>query len=127
MNTKIKVYTPKEAFIECTINDAVLLDVREVSMIGSKNIDVPKRIHISAKELDDQWIILPLNKHLIVADSSDTFARTTAEFLFDQGLNIAVLEGGLLAWEQEEICLIENDFGSHNGSCLCKNKVNENF
>ncbi len=126
MDSKIKVYTPKETLDKFGFDDTILLDIRENEMLGFKRFDVPKQINISNKELDEKWVILPLNKLIIVADTSGVFARKSAEFLFEQGFNVAILAGGIVEWERDGLKLVENSSERLSGSCMCQLRPREN-
>lgn len=121
MDEKIKVYTPHEAYELCMSNDTILLDIREKEMSDYKKFDVPKQIHISITDLDEKWIILPLNKLIIIADNNGVLAQKPADFLHEQGFRVAILKGGIVEWEHVGLQLIENCCERTPCSCSCKN------
>ncbi len=124
MQNTINVLTPHEVFEKCKTGDTVLLDIRENKMLGYEKFDVPKQFNISIKELYEKWIILPLNKLIVVADSSEISALKSAEFLLEHGFRVAVLAGGTVEWEREGLSFIKNCYDNRPNSCSCQHRHN---
>jgi rhodanese-related sulfurtransferase len=112
-----------EAYKELTENDAVILDVRELRLIGYKRFDVPKVINIPFSTLAECYIDLPVEIPVIVADSVGLRSHEAMEFLIDRGFNnIANLAGGIVEWERDGLPVKKDISEQLDGSCVCQLK-----
>ncbi|MDD3877088.1 MAG: rhodanese-like domain-containing protein [Bacteroidales bacterium] len=113
--------TPKEAYIELTENNAILLDVRIFAYTAFKKFDVPHTIFSPLPDLENQYLKLPTDKALIVADSAGLFSREAMQLLLKKGFkNIANLAGGIVEWERDNLPVIEDINERLSGSCTCQ-------
>ena len=112
-----------EAYKEATGNDAVILDVRELRLIGYKRFDVPKVINIPLSTLGESYISLPVDIPVIVADSVGLRSHEAMEFLMSRGFsNIANLAGGIVEWERDGLPIKKDLTEQLDGSCVCQLK-----
>lgn len=112
-----------EAYKEAMENNAVILDVREQNMTGYKRFDVPRVIYIPFSRLADDYLSLPADLPLIVADSVGLRSHDAMNFLSGKGFsNIANLAGGLVDWERDGLPLRKDITEQLDGSCICQLK-----
>ena len=112
-----------EAYKEAMENNAVILDVREQNMTGYKRFDVPRVIYIPFSRLADDYLNLPADLPLIVADSVGLRSHDAMNFLSGKGFsNIANLAGGLVDWERDGLPLRKDITEQLDGSCICQLK-----
>ena len=113
--------TAREAYKEATENNAIILDVRELRLIGYKNFDVPKVINIPNSTLAENYKSLPKDIPLIVADSVGLRSHEAMVFLQSKGFkNIANLAGGIVDWERDGLPLKKDVTEQLDGSCVCQ-------
>lgn len=112
-----------EAYKEATENNAIILDVRELSLTGYKRFDVPLVINIPNSTLVENYISLPVDVPIIVADSVGLRSHEAIEFLHSKGFkNIANLAGGIVDWEHDGLPLKKDITEQLDGSCVCQLK-----
>jgi len=112
-----------ETYKEVTENNAIILDVRELRLIGYKNFDVPKVIHLPYSTLAEKYMTLPTNIPIIIADSVGLRSHDVMVFLQGKGFNnIANLAGGIVDWEKDGLPLKKDITEQLDGSCMCQLK-----
>ena len=112
-----------EAYKEALENNAIILDVRELTLIGYKNFDVPKLINIPNSILSDNYENIPIDVPIIVADSVGLRSHEAIVFLQSKGFtNIANLAGGIVDWERDGLPLKKDITEQLDGSCVCQLK-----
>jgi rhodanese-related sulfurtransferase len=112
-----------EAYREAVENDAVILDVRELRLIGYKRFDVPKVINIPWSILIESYMNLPDDIPVIIADSVGLRSHEAMEFLLSKGFdNIANLAGGIVEWERDGLPIKKDITEQLDGSCVCQLK-----
>jgi rhodanese-related sulfurtransferase len=112
-----------EAYKEATENDAVILDVRELRLIGYKRFDVPKVINIPCSTIAESYMNLPDDIPVIVADSVGLRSHEAMEFLSSKDFdNIANLAGGIVEWERDGLPVKKDITEQLDGSCVCQLK-----
>jgi len=113
--------TPVEAYSEAAENNAIILDVRELNLTGYKNFNVPKVIKMPKSILPDNYLSLPVDIPIIVADSVGLRSHEVVEFLLGKGFsNIANLAGGIVDWERDGLPLKTDKSEQLDGSCMCQ-------
>lgn len=113
--------SPREAYHEVININAIIVDVRENSLTGYKQFDVPKIIYLPNSEIKERYKELPIDKPLIIADSVGLRSKEAILFLTKLGFsNIANLAGGIVDWEQDGFPLIINKNEQLDGSCMCQ-------
>ena len=113
--------TASEAYKEATENNAIILDVRELSLLGYKKFDVPKVITIPNSTLAENYKILPTDVPMIVADSVGLRSHEAMVLLQSNGfINIANLAGGIVDWERDGLPLKKDVTEQLDGSCVCQ-------
>jgi rhodanese-related sulfurtransferase len=111
----------RDAFIEATENNAVIIDVREIRLTGYKRFDVPAVINIPNSTLSENYRNLPRDAPLILADSVGLRSHEAMEFLIGKGFkNVANLAGGIVDWERDGLPLKKDLTEQLNGSCVCQ-------
>jgi rhodanese-related sulfurtransferase len=109
------------AYKEATENNAIILDVRELRLIGYKNFDVPRVINIPHSILSNNYEGLPTNVPIIVSDSVGLRSHEAMVLLQSKGFtNIANLAGGIVDWERDGLPLKKDITEQLDGSCVCQ-------
>ena len=110
---------PKEALASLQ-EGAVLVDLRTDDLVEMKAFRVPEAIHIPHRELPDLVSELPTLRPLILADTAGVFTKDAAHLLLDLGFSdVACLNGGMLAWDQEGLPLDTDPEAVLHGECAC--------
>ncbi len=113
--------SPREAFAEAAEGGALIVDVREPRLTGYKNFDVPRLVHMPKSIFEQEYIKLPRELPLIIADSVGLRSHEVMEFLINRGFeNIANLAGGIVEWEQDGMPLKIDITEQLSGSCVCQ-------
>jgi rhodanese-related sulfurtransferase len=113
--------TASEAYNEAVRNNAVIVDVREERLTGYKCFDVPEVIYIPKSRIAEEYLNLPADKPLIIADSVGLRSHEVMEFLLEMGFtNIANLAGGIVEWERDGQPLKIDVTEQLDGSCVCQ-------
>lgn len=113
--------TPRDAYAEATEGEAIIVDVREDRLIGYKNFDVPRLIHMPKSSIEKENVKLSRELPLIIADSVGLRSHEVMEFLISKGFeNIANLAGGIVDWEQDGMPLKIDITEQLSGSCVCQ-------
>lgn len=116
-----------EAYKETTENDAIILDVRELRLIGYKNFDVSKVINIPNSILSNNYESLPTDVPIIVADSVGLRSHEAIVLLQSKGFtNVANLAGGIVDWERDGLPLKKDITEQLDGSCVCQLRPRHN-
>jgi rhodanese-related sulfurtransferase len=111
----------RDAFIEATENNAVIIDVREIRLTGYKRFDVPTVVNLPNSLLSENYRSLPQDIPLIMADSVGLRSHEAMEFLIGKGYkNVANLAGGIVDWERDGLPLKKDVTEQLDGSCVCK-------
>ena len=107
--------------IKATENGAVIVDVREERLTGYKNFNVPGVIHLPKSRITTEYLILPDDLPLVIADSVGLRSHEVMEFLLSKGFeNIANLAGGIVGWEHDGFPLTKDITEQLDGSCTCQ-------
>jgi rhodanese-related sulfurtransferase len=97
----LQTLTPREAYA-AYITGSILVDVRDPLATQQKSADVKSIVHIPFDELDNRLPELPTNRQVVFVSRVGVKGKEAARKLFAQGHpNVAMVEGGLDAWEQE--------------------------
>jgi rhodanese-related sulfurtransferase len=113
--------TASEAYKEASENNAIILDVRELRLLGYKKFDVPKVIIIPNSTLANNYKNLPTDLPMIVADSVGLRSHEAMVLLQSKGFtNIANLAGGIVDWERDGLPLKKDITEQLDGSCVCQ-------
>ena len=115
----LRFLSPKEA-LDSLQDGALLVDLRTDELVEMKAFRVPEAIHIPHRELPDFFSELPSNRPLLLADTSGVFTKEAAHLLLDHGFReVACLNGGMLAWDQEGLPLDTDPEAILHGECAC--------
>jgi len=110
-----------EAYAEAAESTAIIVDVREERLIGYKNFDVPRLIHLPKSKIEQGYVNLSHEQPLIIADSVGLRSHEVIEFLQAKGFtNIANLAGGIVEWEKDGLPLKIDLSEQLSGSCVCQ-------
>lgn len=113
--------TPREAYAEATEGDAVIMDVRELGIIGAKRFAVPEVLYLPLSELKESFDNIPKDIPLILADSAGLRSHEAMVIMLEEGYtNIANLAGGLVEWDRDGLPLNINTEDELSGSCMCQ-------
>ena len=112
--------SPSEAFELCG-KGAVIVDIREEYLNNFKKFDVTEILLLPLSELIQNLSDLPLDKHLIFADTVGLKSKEAVLLLKDKGYNkIANMAGGIVDWERDGLPLKTNVEERLSGSCMCQ-------
>ncbi len=112
--------SPREAF-NLSQQSAIILDVREDYYNQYKKFNSPEVIQISFSRLKDDYQKLPIDKLIIVADTSGLKSKEAAILLYQKGFsNLSNLAGGLVEWEREGLPIVIDNSERMTGSCACQ-------
>jgi rhodanese-related sulfurtransferase len=118
-------YTPQETLSRCR-EGSIILDVRPEVLCHYKAFDVPDVLYCPWQELSRFLDRLPLDREIIVADSSGIQGREVIELLIRRGLTrVAGLAGGMVEWERDGMPLLLDNQARLSGSCMCQLKFRE--
>jgi rhodanese-related sulfurtransferase len=111
----------REAYKEAAENNAIILDVRELRFTGYKRFDVPKVINIPNSTLAENYLNLPTDVPIIIADTVGLQSHEAILFLMGKGFtNLANLAGGIVDWERDGLPLKKDITEQLDGSCACQ-------
>ncbi len=109
-----------DAYRLCEENLAVILDVRSNIEFSQKIPNVPKVIHIPHNELEERWIILPVNMKILIFDTQGEKVKSIAKYLYGLNFEVGYIERGMLDWEEKLLPLMSmNKSCLHNHLCEC--------
>ena len=112
--------SPREAF-NLSRQSAIILDIREDYYNQYKKFNSPEVVQISFSRLKDDYQKLPLDKLIIVADTSGLKSKEAVLLLYQKGFsNLSNLAGGLVEWEREGLPIIIDNSERMTGSCACQ-------
>ena len=112
-----------EAYKEVEENCAIIVDVREQSFTAFKKFGIQGVIYMPFSHLPEQYVELPKDVPLIIADTVGLHSRNALLFLKDQGFeNIANLAGGFVDWERYGLPVNKDITQQLDGSCICQLK-----
>ncbi|MFH0761140.1 MAG: rhodanese-like domain-containing protein [Bacteroidota bacterium] len=115
-------YTPHEAFRHCQ-EGAVILDIRPEVLCTFKGFDVPEVLYCPFQEIEPYVDQIPVDREIIVADSSGIQSREVIHLLIDHGYKrVAGLAGGMVEWERDGMPLLTDNQARLSGSCMCQLK-----
>jgi rhodanese-related sulfurtransferase len=110
MKMPLKKITPEELFQKMKTQDkVVLLDVRAEDKYNGFHIEGPsiesqniykEEIFKSEQNKNDAVRSLPKNQEIVVTCTTGNSATKCANILSNQEYNVAVLEGGIMAWKE---------------------------
>ena len=107
----------------CVDNKAVVLDVRTCSDFEEMYVEVPRVFHIPIENIDDRWIVLPLNRIIFVMTQNGENGTEIIDFLKQQEFDVALVKGGIKEWESNELPIVKKKMAVHCNSiceCTCK-------
>ena len=114
---------PQET-LEALLKGAVLVDLRSDDLVEMKAFSVSEVIHLPYTSLAEPAAELPMDRLLILADSSGVYTKGAAAALKARGFSkIACLNGGMLAWDQAGMPLVTDPEALLHGECACVMKA----
>ena len=120
--TSIPAISPSDARDRCQ-NGAYILDIRPESIALFKGFAVDNVIWCDRKRIKGFIADIPINKSLIVADSTGIYSREVSDVLVNYGFkDVAQMAGGFIEWERDGLPVIVNNRARLSGSCVCQLK-----
>ena len=121
MSSGFRNLSPRDSYSEAAQGIAIIVDVREERLIGYKNFDVPRLIHLPKSKIEQGYVNLSREQPLIIADSVGLRSHEVMEVLLAKGFtNIANLAGGIVEWEKDGLPLKIDLSEQLSGSCVCQ-------
>jgi rhodanese-related sulfurtransferase len=115
----LRFIAPKEA-LGLLRDGALLVDLRSDDLAAMKAFGVPDTRHLPHTELPSHLADLPGDRLLLLADSAGVFTKDAAHLLLDHGFSqVACLNGGMLAWDQEGLPVVTDQEAILHGECAC--------
>jgi rhodanese-related sulfurtransferase len=115
----LRFLSPREA-LPLLEAGAVLVDLRPDELFEMKAFTVPACIHIPHHAFPDLMAKLPADRPLLVADAAGVYTKEAAHLLLARGFTqVACLNGGLLAWDQEGLPVTTDPEAMLYGECAC--------
>ncbi len=98
---ELKRFSPREAYA-AYMRGGVLVDVREPEAVANKTVDINHLVTLPMSEFDHRFNELPHNRPLVLVSRVGNASNTAAKILLQNGFSdVAVVDGGLTAWEDE--------------------------
>lgn len=98
---RIATVSPREAYANY-IQGSVLLDVRETNDVKKATPNVRQILEIPTSQLSERISEIPANRQVILLSHKGVRGSRAAGVLVENGFsNIAVVEGGTKAWQEE--------------------------
>lgn len=111
--------SPREA-LDAFQQGALLIDLRSDELLEMKAFGVPEWLHLPHPVLADHAGELPRDRLLILADTAGVYTKEAARALEDLGFEqIACLNGGMVAWDQEGFPVSTDHDALLHGDCTC--------
>jgi rhodanese-related sulfurtransferase len=107
----------------CIENKAVILDIRSCEHFSERYSDVPKVYHIPMDELDDKWVVLPVNKKIYLMNNDVEAIVRVFDFLDSHDFDIEIVDGGFLEWCKRDLPIVDMrsvSFCNNICECACK-------
>lgn len=115
----LRFLAPKEALATLQVG-ALLVDLRAEELFEMKAFRVPETLHIPHTELPELLPEVPGDRPLLLADSSGVYTKEAAHLLLARGFTqVACLNGGMLAWDQEGLPVATDAAALLHGECPC--------
>jgi arsenate reductase len=115
----LRFLAPQGAFLALQ-EGALLVDLRAPELVEMKAFRVPETIRIPHGDIPARVSDLPMDRPLLLADSSGVYTKEVAHLLLDRGFTqIACLNGGMLAWDQEGLPVETDPDAILQGECAC--------
>lgn len=106
--TNVPHYSPREAYAAYMLG-SVLVDVRDRDAVARKSVDVGRLVVAPFDELDQHLDELPSDRTVVLVSRLGNTGLEAAKRLLEKGYdNIAIVEGGLSAWEEEGLPVRES-------------------
>ena len=111
--------SPQET-LDALQQGALLVDLRSDELFEMKAFGVPECLHLPNPTLADHAGELPRDRLLVLADSAGVYIKGAAAALKDLGfVQIACLNGGMLAWDQGGFPVSTDPGALLHGDCAC--------
>jgi rhodanese-related sulfurtransferase len=115
----LRFLAPREA-LSALEEGAILVDLRADELAEMKAFKVPEALRLPRQELPEWLAELPRDRSLLLADSSGVYTKEAARLLLDHGFTqVACLNGGMLAWDQEGFPVETDPEAILQGECAC--------
>lgn len=112
--------SPEEVLAELQ-DGALLVDVREDYLAAMKAFAVAGQCWLPFSRFEAGCESLPKDRPLILADAVGLYSRKAASLLLARGFTeVASLNGGISAWEDEHLPLQVDPASLLQGGCACR-------
>lgn len=102
-------------------SNAILVDVRKEYETNYRLFDVPNVIYLEESKFRENYISLPKEKNLIIADNVGIRCKELCAFLMEKGFaNVAALIGGIVDWTGSGLPIEVDENYELAGQCSCK-------
>ncbi|MCC6463510.1 MAG: rhodanese-like domain-containing protein [Saprospiraceae bacterium] len=102
---QLKRFSPREAYAAYVLG-GVMIDVREPEAVAEKTVDINHLVTLPMSEFTNRFNELPHNRPLVLVSRVGNTSNTAAKILLDNGYaDVAIVDGGILAWEDEGLPL----------------------
>lgn len=89
---------------------AIIVDCRKDYEIEYKSIDLENVIKLDINIIQEEIKRLPIDKPLIILDSTGIMSKQIAKLLLEEGFkNIANLAGGFIEWQRDKLPIKTNN------------------
>jgi len=123
----IRFLSPQEALALLSERKAVLLDIRDEFEMNGRTFTVPEVIRLAHQRPDEEFLALPKDRPLIVADCVGQLSKDKARLLLAHGYDVAVLNGGMIDWERSGMPVAIDRDAELVGSCICQMRPRRMF
>jgi len=98
---QVEKMSAREAYA-AYISGHVFVNVSENPTYKDKSLDVKHLLHIPYSQLETRVAELPVNRSVVLVSAVGNRSKHAAKWLLQQGFeHIAILDGGVRAWEAE--------------------------
>lgn len=98
---ELKRFSPREAYAAYMLG-GILIDVREPDAVAHKTVDINHLVTLPMSELEHRVGELPANRPLLLVSRVGNTSNEVAKLLLEKGFaDVAIVDGGLTAWENE--------------------------
>jgi len=100
---------------------ALLVDLREDYLVTMKTFTVSEILYLPNSQFHGHIGELPKDRPLIFTDAVGLYSKDAVKLLQERGFdNVAVLNGGISAWEDAGMPTAADPDEQWRGSCMCQ-------
>ncbi|WP_394366779.1 rhodanese-like domain-containing protein [Mesoterricola silvestris] len=111
--------SPQEA-LDALRGGGLLVDLRSDELVQMQAFGVPESLHLPHPIAAEQGSDFPMDRLLVLADSSGVYTKAAAAVLMAHRYHqLALLNGGMLAWDQAGLPVATDAGSLLHGECAC--------